>query len=287
MGNKTDIQWTDLTWNVSRGCKKVDADCKYCYMYRQSLNNTRYQADQVIKTKTVFTLPLHYKETKSQCWEGSPLVFTCSLTDFFIEEIDAYRDECWDIIRKCSHLTFQILTKRPERIKDHLPADWGDGWPNVWLGTSIGSEAGMDRLGELLRAPKAVVKFLSLEPLHGPLDLMYPKDVFPDGPQMCCDGRECGCRGLPIDPPIIYGIDWVIVGGESGNDIGKYKYRPCEIKWIEDIINACQFVHTPVFVKQVGTHLAKQLGMSERHGGNFDEFPESIKFREFPNPPKK
>jgi len=287
MGNISEIQWTDGTWNVARGCTKVDADCKYCYMYRQSLNATRYKPDQVLKTKTVFMLPLHYKETKSACWEGNPLIFTSSLTDFFHEDIDGFRNEAWDIIRKCPHLTFQILTKRPERIADHLPVDWGNGWNNVWLGTSIGSEAGIQRLDDLLRAPKATVKFLSLEPLHGPLDLMYPLDVWPQGPPMCCNGFMCGCMGQPIEPPIIHGIDWVIVGGESGNDVGKYKYRPCEIKWIEDIIAACKYVHIPVFVKQVGTHLAKELGISDRHGGNFDEFPASIKFREFPKPPKR
>lgn len=286
MGNISEIQWTDGTWNVARGCTKVDADCKYCYMYRQSLNDTRYKADQVIKTKTVFTLPLHYKETKSKCWEGNPLIFTSSLTDFFHEDIDSYRDEAWDIIRKCPHLTFQILTKRPERITEHLPDDWGDGWPNVWLGTSIGSNEGMNRFWDLI-AIKSQTRFLSLEPLHGPIDLMYPKDVFPNGPQMCCNGHECGCIGLPIDPPIIYGIDWVIIGGESGNDVGKYKYRPCDINWIEEIIGACKSVNIPVFVKQIGTYLSKEFGMKDRHGGDFEEFPKSIQFREFPKPPIK
>lgn len=284
MGNKSEIQWTDATWNVARGCTKVDADCKYCYMYRQSLNGTRYSADQVIKTKGVFTLPLHYKETESSCWNGNPLIFTSSLTDFFHEEIDSFRHECWDIIRKCPHLTFQILTKRPERIKDNLPADWGEGWDNVWLGTSIGHISGIDRLGSLHGVP-AKVKFLSLEPLHGPLDLEYPDEVFPDGPKRCCSGQDCGCYGLPIEAPIIYGIDWVIVGGESGNDNGKYRYRSCNIKWIENIVSTCKTYNIPVFVKQVGTYLATELGMSERHGGNFDEFPESIKFRQFPISP--
>jgi len=282
MGKETGISWTDATWNVARGCTKVDADCKYCYMYRQSLNDTRYKADQVLKTKSVFTLPLHYKETVSGCWGGNPLIFTSSLTDFFHEDIDAFRDECWDIIRKCPHLTFQILTKRPERIKDHLPADWGDGWDNVWLGTSIGSNAGLERLFNL-HAVIAKTKFLSLEPLYECLDLMYPECVFPNGPERCCDGYMCGCMGLPVDQPILHGIQWVIVGGESGNDNGKYKYRECKLEWIEQIVSDCKILHIPVFVKQVGTYLAKELGMSERHGGNFDEFPPSIQFREFPN----
>ncbi|MDR3551259.1 MAG: DUF5131 family protein [Candidatus Babeliales bacterium] len=286
MGNKSEIQWTDATWNVARGCKKVDKDCKYCYMYRQSLNNTRYFADQVTKTKTVFTLPLHYKETTSQCWDGNPLIFTSSLTDFFIEEIDEYRHEAWEIIRKCPHLTFQILTKRPERITACLPPDWGDGWDNVWLGTSVGSMEGIKRIDYMLGV-RCKTRFLSLEPLHGLLDLEYPKEIFPTGPQICCNGHECGCMGLPVDPPIIYGFDWVIVGGESGNDNGKYKYRPCNLSWIEGIISLCKQFMVPVFVKQVGTYLAKEMQMSERNGGNFDEFPKSIQFREFPKPPIK
>jgi len=283
MGNKSEIQWTDATWNIARGCTKVDADCKYCYMYRQSLNDTRYKADQVTKTKSVFNLPLNYKEMHSQCWNGRPLIFTSSLTDFFHEDIDGFRNEAWDIIKKCPHLIFQILTKRPERIKDHLPADWGEGYDNVWLGTSIGSKSGIKRLFDL-QSITAKTKFLSLEPMYEELDLMYPIENFENGPTYCCSGRDCGCMGMPIEPPILHGIQWVIVGGESGNDNGKYKYRPCKIEWIERVVSDCKSLNIPVFVKQVGTYLAKQLNMSERHGGNFYEFPKSIQFREFPKP---
>lgn len=263
MGNKSEIQWTDATWNVARGCTKVDADCKYCYMYRQSLNDTRYKADQVTKTKSVFTLPLHYKNTVSACWNGNPLIFTSSLTDFFHEDIDSFRDECWDIIRKCPHLTFQILTKRPERIKDCLPVDWGEGWDNVWLGTSVGSNAGLQRMVDLSLVD-AKTKFLSLEPMYDRIDLSLAT-----------------YKGFFVLPA----FDWIIVGGESGNDNGKYKYRECEIEWIENIVGVCKQNSIAVFVKQVGTYLSKQLGMSERHGGNIDEFPKSIQFREFPNIP--
>lgn len=282
MATKSTIQWTDATWNVARGCTKVDADCKYCYMYRQSLNDTRYKANQVVKTKTVFNFPLRYKETTSSCWDGRPLIFTSSLTDFFHEDIDAFRHEAWDIIRSSPHLIFQILTKRPERIKESLPDDWGDGWDNVWLGTSIGSQAGMIRLPWLLGI-KAKVKFLSLEPLYQNIDLEYPKEVYPEGIQRCCSGFECGCMGLPINPPALYGIDWVIVGGESGNDNGKYKYRPCKIEWFEEIVDLCERLHVPVFVKQMGTHLAKELKMTDRHGGDINEFPPNLQIREFPN----
>jgi len=116
MAENSQIQWTDATWNIAVGCSKVDADCKYCYMYRQSLNNTRYDPFNIRRTKDVFTMPLRYKETQSKVWAGRPLIFTCSLTDFFHEGIDSFRNEAWDIIRKCPHLIFQILTKRPGHI---------------------------------------------------------------------------------------------------------------------------------------------------------------------------
>ena len=77
-------------------------------------------------------------------------------------------------------------------------------------------------------------------------------------------------------------IDWVIIGGESGNDTGKYRYRPCELEWIESIINQCNKFRIPVFVKQLGTHLAKEMKLSDRHGGNIDEFPEHLQIRQFP-----
>jgi protein gp37 len=255
MAEISQIQWCDGTWNIARGCTKVDADCKYCYMYRQSLNATRYKPDQVTKTKTVFTLPLHYKEIKSSCWDGKPLIFTSSLTDFFHEDIDSFRNEAWDIIRRCPHLIFQILTKRPERITECLPDDWGEGYDNVWLGTSVGSRKGQIRITELCLIPTKV-RFLSLEPLY---ELISIAEYLTTGK-----------------------IHWVIVGGESGNDNGKYRYRKCNTDWIEIIVNHCQNANVPVFVKQVGTYLSKKLKMKDRHGGDFNEFPEQLKKRQFP-----
>ncbi len=274
MSSKTNIQWCDATWNVARGCKKVDEDCKNCYMYRDSMNDTRYRPLDVVRTKTVFNFPLKYKEIKSQCWDGKPLVFTSSLTDFFIEEIDSYRQECWDIIRKCPHLVFLILTKRPDRIKANLPADWGEGWDNVWFGTSVGSEKSVQRIWDLIEMKgKCKGIFLSLEPLWGPVDLneYYFK-------------RYRALRHVPVESrtKLIHLIDWVIVGGESGNEIGKYRYRPCDLEWITDIIKKCKAEKKPVFVKQVGTFLAKQLGYKDRHGGDIAEFPASLQVRQFP-----
>lgn len=274
MGSKSKIQWTDATWNIAVGCTKVDEDCKYCYMYRQSLNNKRYDPKQVRKTTSVFNLPLKHKETKSMVWEGRPLIFTSSLTDVFHEAIDPFRNEMWDIIRKCPHLIFQILTKRPERIKDHLPADWGTGWDNVWLGTSIGSQDSIHRIIELSKVP-AKTRFLSIEPLHGPINFRW--EYNPENWQ-----TKDGGRGRVDQYEILRGIHWVIVGGESGNDNGPYKYRPCKIEWITSIIKACEENKIPAFVKQLGTQLAKDLELTDRHAGDIDEFPEYLQIRQFP-----
>lgn len=259
MGQTSNIQWTDATWNIARGCTKVDEDCKFCYMYRDSFDSTRYNPLNVVRTKTVFNLPLKLKEPSK--------IFTSSLTDFFHEAIDGYRHEAWDIIRKCPQHTFQILTKRPERIMQHLPHDWGSGWGNVWLGTSVGSQKGVQRMIDLSIVGHDGVKFLSLEPLHGPIKLGEVKKYFDE---------------INHELFVLPAFNWVIVGGESGNENGKYRYRPCEIEWIENIIKDCRQNDIAVFVKQLGTHLAKSLGLKDRHGGNIDEWPEHLRIREFP-----
>lgn len=265
MGSKSNIQWTDATWNIARGCTKVDEDCKFCYMYRDSMNGTRYEPKEVVRTKTVFNLPLKIKEPSK--------IFTSSLTDVFHPAIDSYRNEMWDIIRKCPRHTFQILTKRPERLYDQLPQVPGakfhdpERFDNVWWGTSVGSEVGRERIYDLLSSIEYGITFLSAEPLYGPLDLT---DVLP--------GQEWHESDYAMWGP----LNWVIVGGESGNDQGKYRYRECKLEWIESIVRQCKSAGVAVFVKQLGTHLAKQLKLSDRHGGNIDEWPSHLRIREFP-----
>lgn len=267
MSEKTAIQWTDVTWNIARGCTKVDEDCKFCYMYRDSFDSTRYNPLQVVRTKTVFNLPLKIKEPSK--------IFTCSLTDFFHEDIDSYRNEAWAIIKACPKHTFQILTKRPERIVKCLPDDFGADYSHVWFGTSVGSSKGQQRISDLIDAKVFAgftnLLFLSLEPLHGPIDLQLN--------QRWCFDFESDAHIYKVKGDW---IDWVIVGGESGNDTGKYRYRSCKLEWIEKIVTDCKDAGVKVFVKQMGTHLSKELKMSDRHGGNIAEFPEDLMIREFP-----
>jgi protein gp37 len=214
------------------------------------MNDTRYPSNHVVRTKGVFTMPLKLKEPSK--------VFTCSLTDFFHQDIDDYRHEAWDIIRRCPQHTFQILTKRPERIVQHLPPDWGDGYPNVWMGTSCGSNKGLSRIFDLIEVP-AAIRFVSFEPLWEHID-------------------------MNLDISTLLKIDWAIIGGESGNEIGKYLYRPCDLEWIKEIADAIHSVGNAVFIKQMGTYLAKKMKLKAHHGGDIGEWPEEFQIREFPKP---
>lgn len=244
MAVKSKIQWTEATWNPWHGCKKVSPGCKYCYMFR---DKERYGHDPttVLRSKTKFDAPLK--------WEGSKLIFTCSWSDWFIEEADEWREEAWDIIRRTPQHTYQILTKRPERIHENLPT-YFEALENVWIGVSIESQAQVNRLEYLVDL--GCTTFASFEPLIGFIDWNF----------------------------FMSALDWVIIGGESGNDTGKYRYRECKIEWIEYLVYESQAAGVNCFVKQLGTYLSKELGLSDRHGGNIEEWPELLQVRQMPNP---
>lgn len=196
------------------------------------------------------------------------MIFTCSMSDFFIEEADQWRERAWKTIKNTPWHTWQILTKRPERIKQCLPDDWGEGYPNVWLGVTVENQKSVWRVEELLKIP-ASIYFVSAEPLLGEIDFNSS------------------------NKNLLKSIDWIIVGGESGYDTGKYRYRECSVEWMEKIVNDSKSNgYTKVFVKQMGTYLAKTgigsvLGnngyVQSMHGDNFNFFPDSLKVREMPD----
>ena len=225
MGETTGIEWTDATWNPWRGCRKVSAGCAHCYMYREQ---ARYGRDPkvVVRAKpATFNAPLRWRTPKR--------VFTCSWSDFFIEEADEWRDEAWHIIRATPHLTYQILTKRPERIAAHLPADWGEeGYPNVWLGVSGEDIAHIEERAPYLVGIPIATRFLSAEPWleTNPRSLLHPAGdslVF-----------YVGTLGV---------FDWVILGGESGPAA-----RPMNLESARLVRDACVAMRTPFFLKQLG-----------------------------------
>lgn len=243
MGETTKIQWTNKTWNPWHGCHKVSDGCKYCYMFR---DKERYgqEPNTVLRSKSTFNEPLKWKEPEK--------IFTCSWSDWFIEEADEWRNEAWKIIKATPHLTYQILTKRPENIKDRLPADWGNGYSNVWLGVSVEKAKNKNRI-DILRNVPANIRFVSFEPLLGSVG------------------------ALNLD-----GINWAIIGGESGNTSGKYTFRECYLHWFHPIIWQCREQETSVFVKQLGTYLAKHFQLKDSHGGDMSEWPEDLQIREIP-----
>lgn len=220
MGERSVIEWTDSTWNPWRGCDKVSPGCAHCYMFR---DQRRYGRDPDVVVRAAD--PTFYAPIKSTKWakererciakKGRHLVFTCSWSDVFHPAADDWRREFWEIIRRTPRSTYQVLTKRPERIAECLPEDWGEGYPNVWLGVTIENRRFVHR-ADLLRAAPAAVRFISAEPLLGPL---VPPWSNRDEDRHWVDGY-CGPA---LD---LAGIDWLITGGESGP-----KHRPFNPFW--------------------------------------------------------
>lgn len=209
------------------GCTKVSPGCAHCYMFREQ---RQYGNDPelVRRSKTTFNKPLKWAEGK--------LVFTCSWSDWFHETADPWREDAWDIVRRCPQHTFQILTKRPELIADRLPADWGDGYPNVWLGVSVENSRYTWR-ADVLREIPAALRFISAEPLLGSLFLKpRPLDRFaPAGSPTADDVSEGGAPTRERAPLDLTGIGWVIVGGESGF---RKDARPLHPTWAREIRDA-------------------------------------------------
>jgi protein gp37 len=252
MGATTNIQWTDATWNPWSGCTKVSEGCARCYMYRDKERWGKDGSVVVRSGKGVFTSPLQWWLSGKVKPGGK--IFTCSFSDFFIEQADGWREEAWNIIRRTPGYTYQILTKRPERIMQCLPPDWGNGYENVWLGVSVENNEQRSRMDKLLEVP-ATIRFVSFEPL---LEM------------------------IKVVPLILEQYDWAIIGGESGFGKGKYKARECRMMWITSIIEQCRAARVKVFVKQAGSVLAREMGMNDFAGGDMSEWPAVMQVREMP-----
>jgi protein gp37 len=265
MGKVTGVQFSDATQNFWQGCRKVSAGCKNCYMFRDMARWNKDGNNIHRSTDNTFYKPLHWKEPKK--------IFTCSWSDFFIEEADAWRADAWEVIRNTPQHTWQIITKRPERIAQCLPPDWGpNGWKNVILIATVEDQESADLRIPIIEQHYSFDEGVKVGLIFEPLleQIRFDKWIF----------SRKDDEGLKDSTLEMY-VDWIIIGGESGNDQGRYRYRECKLWWIEDIVREFQH-NTPVFVKQLGTHLAKQLNLVDRHGGDFNEFPEGLKVREFP-----
>lgn len=304
--NKSSIEWCDITWNVVRGCTRVSPGCVNCYAERLSARNlpglrsptTGEPFAEMTKggprwTGAVEFLP--HKLAEPLSWKKSARVFVNSMSDLFHEDLTNEQIAAvFGVMAACPHLTFQVLTKRPERAAEWfawvqrvgqdltgmdyrlemlaheagkhvdepaIPPEAAWPLPNVWLGVSVEDRERKARIDTLREIP-AALRFLSLEPLLedlGELDLT--------------------------------GIGWAIAGGESGPGA-----RPFDVEWARSTIQQCREAGVPVFVKQLGAnrmeggltdpgHTASLDRVRDRKGGAMSEWPEDLRVREFPEAP--
>lgn len=266
MGERSVIEWTDSTWNPWRGCDKVSPGCAHCYMFR---DQERYGKDPSVVTRCAdgtFYAPVKsrkWAETRERCIaeKGSHLVFTCSWSDWFHEDADEWRAEAWQIIRDTPRSTYQILTKRPERIAECLPPDWGEGYPNVWLGVTIENRR-FNHRAQMLEQVPAAVRFISAEPLLGPL--VYDGSEDPDDHPWQDVTWSDDYEGWSLD---LHGIDWIITGGESGP--GHRRFDP---QWALDLLHEARDTGTAFLHKQNGGPRPDSNGRL-LDGHTYTEFP--------------
>lgn len=277
MGAESVIEWTDSTWNPWRGCDKVSPGCAHCYMFT---DQRRYGRDPGVVVRCAdgtFNAPLRsrkWAEKREECIaeKGSHLVFTCSWSDWFHEDADAWRDEAWEVIRQTPDSTYQILTKRPERIAGHLPRWWGDADDeapdNVWLGTTIENRRFVHRADQLREIP-AAVRFISAEPLLGPL-VHDAKELVTTGADYSSASWWEGYWSDNYDGPELdlEDIHWLISGGESGP-----RHRRFDPQWAIDLRDACADAGTAFLHKQNGGFKPTSHGRL-LDGQTYDGMPE-------------
>lgn len=253
MANNSSIEWTEATWNPVTGCTRVSAGCDHCYAvfmtkrlalmgqekYKGLVNPGKNHFNGVIKVHPeTLSVPLRWKKPRT--------IFVNSMSDLFHRDVPTeFILQVFGVMQKARWHQFQVLTKRPERAAelDSL-IEWS---PNVWMGTSVEDNRVIHRI-DALRLTSAHIRFLSLEPLIGPL---------PD---------------LDLD-----GIHWVIVGGESG-----WNSRPMEEEWVQDIYSQCRESGIPFFFKQLGGVWANRISTQDKKGCNWHDLPPSLRVRRYP-----
>jgi protein gp37 len=245
MADRSAIEWTEATWNPVTGCDRVSAGCDHCYAMTlakrlKAMGSAKYQVDGDPRTSGPgFGVTPHLPALEEPLrWRTPRVVFVNSMSDLFHAKVPlGFIADVFDVIRETRQHTYQALTKRSlrlARVADKF--NWPD---NLWMGVSVENADVLDRVDHLRTVP-AAVRFLSCEPLLGPLD--------------------------DID---LAGIGWVIAGGESGP-----RYRPMELSWARGIRDACQDADVPFFFKQWGGRTPKAFGR-ELDGKLWNEMPTS------------
>lgn len=236
MATQSSIEWTELTWNPVTGCSKVSAGCKHCYAERMAkrlhaMGTDRYRNGfRVTLHEDLISLPLR--------WRSPRLVFVNSMSDLFHDDVpDSFIQKVFETMNKCPQHVFQVLTKRSSRLSQFSSlVEWSN---NIWIGVSVENEQVKNRIDDLRSVP-ANIRFLSCEPLIGPL------------------------VNLNLE-----GIHWVIVGGESGP-----QSRPIHVEWVRSIRSQCRKQRSAFFFKQWGG-VRKDLTGRLLDNRIYSEYPKS------------
>jgi len=238
----------DKAQNFWIGCEPLTIECNGCFASRKTIWNGRSPRNVTRTRFPVFFAPLK--------WEPS-VIYVMPWSDFFIEGADDCRDEAWSVIRRTPQHTWLILTKRPENILKRLPQTWGEGWPHVWLGVSVGDDRFTYRIDELFRVPAARY-WVAAEPLIGPLRLQ----PYLPGSRLF-DGKV---------------LDWVVCGAEGGK-----APRPMELWWARGPRDECRETGTPFYMKQMGgAYMHKEHNKKGHNGTDPEYWPEDLRVRECP-----
>lgn len=221
---QSSIEWTEMTWNPTTGCDKLTAGCKFCYA---EVMSRRLKAMGVEKYAKGFELAIHINELNTPyTWKKAKMVFVNSMSDLFHKDVPIeFIQKVFRVMKENPQHVFQILTKRADVLMYYDKEGWLEWAHNIWMGVSVENEGTQDRIG-MLQETGARTKFLSCEPLIGPLPNLN-----------------------------LTGIDWVIVGGESGR-----KPRPMHEDWVLDIKNQCKKSNVAFFFKQWGGTNKKKTG---------------------------
>lgn len=320
---ETKIEWTERTWNPIRGCSRVSAGCQNCYAERMAarFSDEGMPYEGLAKrnparwTGDVRLVEEHLEDPLK--WRKPRRVFVNSMSDLFHERLpmnDIVR--VFKVMSEAPRHTFQVLTKRPGRMWDFMMimsrfnevCERPEEWPlkNVWLGVSVEDQKTADERIPLLLNTPAAVRFISAEPLLGPLDL--------GAVRVGCGWRAIYCGCSPNSGCGHSTLDWVITGGESGPGA-----RPCQLDWLRNVVTDCREAGVPCFVKQLGGKFAVnyydhdyreeyeaqgfdwpepmewetrhgqppvgsrvRIQLKDRKGGDPSEWPEDLRVRQFP-----
>ena len=234
---QSSIEWTEMTWNPTTGCSKLSAGCKFCYA---EVMSRRLKAMEIDKYANGFELTMHEDELNTPyTWKKPKIVFVNSMSDLFHKDVPIeFIQKVFRVMKNNPHHVFQVLTKRADVLLYYDKEGWLEWTHNIWMGVSVENDKVMKRI-DLLSQTNARTKFLSCEPLISELPNMKLK-----------------------------GIDWVIVGGESGRSP-----RPMKKEWVMDIKAQCKKEDVAFFFKQWGGTNKKKSGR-ELNGKTYNEMPD-------------